>query len=157
VTAGCRCGAPMHPEHPDRCAAGHVVKGNLLALVSGERSTSFWQEHDELYREKREEIATHAGHESYEDAGPKARAAIDGMTQAVILRDSDYSRIVQSGGVLTSSGRVRRVASHWQEMDRRVEAWTRHPELKRVPKEVARSPSEALARAPVIQAAGEER
>lgn len=131
---GCKCGAPAHAELPDRCAAGHVTKGNTAAMVTGERSSSFWLEHDRHYRELLDELAADIGHDSYEDAPAAARGAFDGLAQALILRDSAYRRTVENGGPVMPSGRPRRVAKFQQEMDRRAEAWCRQLGLKRIPK-----------------------
>lgn len=132
-TAVCRCGAPAHPEHPDRCTSGHVVRGNVLALVVGERSRAFWREHDRIYRELREEFARDAGHDSYEDAPAAARVAFDGLAQAAILMEASYRRTVEDGGPLTSQGRTRTAADATERWQRRAEAWARLLGLKRKP------------------------
>src|SRR5207244_1798872 len=52
----CRCGAGPHPEREDRCAAGHVVPGNRLAVVTGSRSAAFWTAHEHVRGEIQRDV-----------------------------------------------------------------------------------------------------
>ncbi len=126
----CRCGVGPHPEFGERCAAGHVLKGNALALVVGARSAAFWAEHN---RDRRELVAA-----VVEDAGATlgtaSRAlllAADSLAQATLIRDSAYLRMVESGGPLTSSGRSRGAFTVWAAALDRVERHLRLVGLKR--------------------------
>ncbi len=145
--AVCRCGVGPHPELGDRCAAGHVLKGNALALVVGARSAAFWNEHSKERWELREAIVSDAGHTS--GNAPRAlELAADGLAQAVLVRDSAFLRLVDSGGPVTSSGRTRRIFTVWCSAADRVERHLRLVGLKRQLK-----PAPTLAE---VMAAGDE-
>lgn len=133
VTAGCKCGAGPHPERPDRCAAGHVLTGNGLAVVAGNRSVAFWTEHERERRALQRAIVEDAGQTLA--AAPRALlVAADGLAQAVLVRDSAFARVVESGGPLTSAGRTRRAFNVWTAAADRVERHVRLLGLKREPK-----------------------
>jgi hypothetical protein len=132
----------------DRCAAGHVLKGNGLAVVTGSRSVAFWEEHSEERRELQRIIVEDLGHK-LEDAPKALLVAADGLAQSMLVRDSAYLRLAAEGGPLTSAGRTRRVFSVWCAATDRVERHLRLIGLKREPRP-ASSPSEALRRAPVV-------
>ena len=134
--AVCRCGAPVHAKLDDRCAGGHVLKGNDLALVVGNRSAAFWAEHEQARHELRDAIITDAGHDP-QDEPPRALViAADGLAQAMLIRDSAYLRMVESGGPLTSSGRTRRAFNVWCTALDRTERHVRLVGLRREPKPV---------------------
>ena len=108
----CRCGAGPSTKHPDRCAAGHVLVGNDLALVVGHRSAAFWREHAVAQREIRDAIIADAGHEPG-DAPRALELAADGAAQAALIRDSAFDRMVQQGGPLTVKGKTRHAFKVW--------------------------------------------
>ena len=131
----CRCGAGPHPEHSDRCAAGHALPGNGLAVVAGHRSVAFWTAHEEARQEQQRVIVEDAGH-TLDDAPHALLVAADGLAQSVLVRDSAFARIVEAGGPLTSSGRTRRAFTVWTAALDRVERHLRLLGLKRVPRPV---------------------
>jgi hypothetical protein len=135
TVAVCSCGAGVHPELPARCAAGHVMSGNALALVVGARSAAFWQAHEEARRAVREDIIADSG-ESPQGAPRALREAADGIAQAKLLRDAAFTRVVEGGGPLTSGGRTRRAFTVWLAATDRLEKHLRLVGLKRVPKAV---------------------
>lgn len=133
LTVECKCGAGPHPEHSDRCAGGHVLQGNGLAVVAGHRSVAFWQEHERERRELQRAVIEDAGH-TLADVPRALLLAADGLAQAVLVRDSAYLRLTESGGPLTSAGRTRRAFTVWTTAADRVERHLRLLGLKRVPK-----------------------
>ncbi|HEX2253147.1 MAG TPA: hypothetical protein VHQ65_07765 [Thermoanaerobaculia bacterium] len=132
-TVRCRCGAVRHAENPDRCASGHALPGNGLAVVAGHRSVEFWQAHEAERRELQRLVVEDAGH-TLHDAPRALLVAADGLAQAVLIRDSAFARVVDSGGPLTSSGRTRRAFTVWSSAVDRVERHLRLLGLKREPK-----------------------
>jgi len=103
--------------------------------VVGHRSAEFWSEHEAQRRSLQRAIVTDAGH-TLEDAPKTLQIAADGLSQAVLVRDSAYARMVESGGPLTSKGRTRRAFSVWCAALDRVERHVRVLGLRRVPKPV---------------------
>ena len=112
ATTICRCGAGPSTKHPDRCAAGHVLRGNDLALVVGHRSIAFWAEHAEAQREIQDSIIADAGHEPG-DAPRALMLAADGAAQAALIRDSAFTRMVEAGGPMTVKGKTRQAFKIW--------------------------------------------
>jgi hypothetical protein len=107
------------------------MAGNSLALVVGAKSVAFWQAHEEARRTVREDIIADAGESS--DTAPKALVlAADGVAQAMLLRDAAFTRVVEAGGPLTSSGRTRRAFAVWLSATDRLEKHLRLVGLKRV-------------------------
>ena len=133
ATTVCRCGAGPSTKHPDRCAAGHVLTGNDLALVVGHRSAAFWREHAEAQREIRDAIIADAGHEPG-DAPRALELAADGAAQAALIRDSAFTRMVQQGGPLTVKGKTRHAFKIWCAALDRAERHLRLVGLRREPR-----------------------
>ena len=132
-TAVCRCGAGPHAELEDRCAAGHVLRENRLAVVTGHLSARFWRDHVQARREIVESLIVDAGHDP--DNAPRALlVAVDGLAQSMLIRDSAFERVVEAGGPLTSSGRTRRAFNVWCAALDRTERHLRLIGLKREPK-----------------------
>src|SRR3954453_8897289 len=104
TAAACRCGAGPHPEHANRCAAGHTVSGNDLALVTGAHSRRFWAGLHSEQQAVRRALLADQGH-TEADAPEALIHAIDGAVQAVLLRDSAFVWIAESGGPTTLRGR----------------------------------------------------
>lgn len=147
--AVCRCGAPLHVEMEGRCAAGHVIRGNDLALVVGATSSAFWAEHEQALREIANAVIADAGH-TPQDA-PKAFAiAAESIAQATLIRDSAYARMAEAGGPLAASGRVRRAFTAWCAAVDRVERHLRVVGVRRVPRPSPSSLAEAFAQAPEV-------
>ncbi len=111
-TTACRCGAPPHPKLADRCEVGHVMKSNMTAFLTGERSVQFWHEHAAARREMAEEIIRDAGF-ALKDAPRALRLVVESAAQAVLVRDSAYERMVEAGGALSSAGNARRCFNVW--------------------------------------------
>jgi hypothetical protein len=135
TASSCRCGAGPHPELDGRCAAGHVVRGNGLALLTGESSSQFWAEHAEAHRERADAVIADAGH-TRTDAPRALTIAADSIAQATLIRDSAYLRLAESGGPLASSGRVRRAFAVWATAVDRVERHLRLVGLRRLSRPV---------------------
>ncbi|MCH7667135.1 MAG: hypothetical protein IH936_14550 [Acidobacteria bacterium] len=135
-TAVCRCGAGSHAELEDRCAAGHVLRENRLAVVTGHRSVQFWRDHAQARREIVESVIADAGHGSDGSAPRALELAADGVAQAALVRDSAYHRMVEAGGPLTSSGRTRRAFEVWVRAMDRLERHLRMVGLRRQPRPV---------------------
>ena len=130
TAAWCRCGAGPHAELAGRCARGHVLLANGLAVVTGATSAAFWREHDRARRELRDAIIADAGHTSA--YAPRALSlAAESIAQSVLVRDSAYLRMVEAGGPLSSSGRVRRAFTVWAAAVDRTERHLRLVGLRR--------------------------
>jgi hypothetical protein len=133
TAAVCRCGAGPHPEHQDRCAGGHVIVGNTMAVVTGSRSGAFWRAHEEARREIRDAVISDSGYTVVE--APRVLATIaDSIAQSVLVRDAAYARMVEAGGPMTSSGRARRCFQVWAASTDRIEKNARLVGLRRAPK-----------------------
>ena len=131
----CVCGAAPHPDDPNRCQKGHLIRGNQAALVVGHRSAIFWQQHAEAQREIRDSIITDAGHEPG-DAPRALELAADGAAQAALIRDAAFIRMVEQGGPLTSKSKTRAAFKIWSAALDRVERHLRLVGLKREPRPV---------------------
>ncbi len=145
----CRCGAGPHAERADRCAAGHVVRGNGLALVVGAYSAAFWAAEAEARRVTREAVLNDQGH----SVGGAPRALVltaEGIAQAEILRDAAYQHLVRDGGPMAASGRVRRAYTVWLTASDRLERHLRLVGLRRVPKPAPTSFADAIMEAPEV-------
>jgi len=126
----CRCGAGPHPELEGRCSAGHVGRGNGLAVVTGQRSVAFWAAEAGARREIARGVIQDSGHVDG-DAPTALGIAAEGIAQAVLVRDSAYRRLVESGGPLTASGRARRAFAVWLAASDRLERHLRLVGLER--------------------------
>ena len=111
----------------------------------GAHSAAFWLEHDAARREVAAAIIADAGH-TLEDAPRALAIAAETIAQAVLIRDSAYLRLVEAGGPLAASGRVRRAFIAWCSAADRLERHLRLVGLRRVPRPVP-SLAEALAMA----------
>ena len=119
-SAPCPCGAGAHAADAGRCAAGHLVRGNTAAVVTGMQSAAFWREHAAARREIAEAIITDAGHDAA--SAPRALAlAADSIAQATLIRDATYLLMVEACGPLTPTGRVRRAFNVWSSAADRLE------------------------------------
>ncbi len=134
--AVCRCGAGPHPEHDDRCAGGHVIAGNTLALIHGARSAAFWQEHAALVRGRYEAILADQGQSDPEEAPMAMRIAVAALARASVLEEGIAQRVCELGGPLTDDGRVRRAHQRWESVFDRVMAGLRIVGLARTPASV---------------------
>ena len=131
----CSCGADRNTKHRSRCVAGHVLTGNTEALVVGHRSAAFWREHEEKRQELQNALIIDAGYE-LDDAPRALEIAADGLAQAMLVRDSAYLRMVDSGGPLTSGGRTNRAFVVWIAALDRTEKHLRLIGLQRKPRPV---------------------
>ena len=112
TATACKCGAGVHEANADRCARGHALKANTLALTSGARSTQFWQAAEAERQRLRRELLANKGLREL-DAPAALVAVADGAAQAVLLRDGAFQRLIDSGGPMTSADRARRVFAVW--------------------------------------------
>lgn len=150
IERACKCGADRHTKHADRCAGGHPLKGAAgPALVVGNRGAAFWRQHEEARQEIRKAIIADQGL-SETDAPRALQLAAESIAQAVLVRDSAYTRLVEAGGPLSSSGRTRRCFTVWAMSVDRVERHLKLVGLKKTPKGVATSFAEALRAAPKV-------
>ena len=129
----CRCGAGPRPGDGERCTRGHLMPGNVAAVVVGERSAAFWAAHEAARRETRRAVIEDAGYHEH-DAPEALQLAADGIGQARLLRDSAFLRVVESGGPMTAKGRARRAFTVWLAASDRLERYLRLVGLARVPK-----------------------
>jgi hypothetical protein len=104
----------------DRDRSGRFTAGNKAALIVGDRSAAFWNDVDALKRDIARQLVSDAGFTD-DDAPEALRRVADGLAQAVLVRDSAFQRLVESGGPLTSSGRARRAFAVWVAACDRVE------------------------------------
>lgn len=146
----CRCGAKPHQVQPNRCARGHGMSGNGLALVTGERSAVFWSAAEGLRSEIREAAIADAGH-SHEDAPRTLLVAADGLAQAVLMRDAAYLRAVEQGGPMSSDSRARRAWAVWESAAAIVERHVKTLGLKRTGRQLPKTPMDAIAALPELE------
>jgi hypothetical protein len=126
----CRCGAGPSAAHKDRCANGHVLKGNTAAILVGAESVTFWRAEQAARDEITQDILADRGTTPSE--APRAMVLVaDTIAQAKILRDSAYKRIVETGGPLASDGRARRAFEVWCAAADRLEKHLRLVGLER--------------------------
>lgn len=130
----CRCGASAHPEHADRCAAGHVIPGNLTATKSGAKSLAFWSAAAPAVHQLAAEVLADQGHADVGSAPAVMRKAALALARAEVLAESCWWRVAESGGPLASSGKVRASFAAWQAADKRAESWARLLGVQRVPR-----------------------
>src|SRR5215210_7356601 len=96
-----------------RDARGRFGQGNLAAVLTGERSAAFWRAQEGACREIVEAVVTDNGF-TVADAPRTLVMAAEGLAQSVLIRDSAFRRMVESGGPLTVKGRTRRALAVWQ-------------------------------------------
>ena len=130
--AVCSCGAGPHPSNPGMCARGHFVRGNSAAVVHGSRSLKFWRDHDEMRGELVAGILADKA-TTREDASEALILAADALSQAAIVCQSAYSRMAESGGPLSSSGKARRCYSVWSDSVVKVERLVKLIGLEKAP------------------------
>lgn len=129
----CRCGAGPSQTRAGRCARGHVLRGNTLALVAGLESPRFWAEHEELRRSLVAGLVRDSGES--EDNPPTALAIeADIIAKSVIVADSAYDRMLLEGGPLSQSGKARKAFTVWLAATDRLERHIRLVGLKRAPR-----------------------
>jgi hypothetical protein len=81
----------------------------------------------------RQAIIADNGYTNESDAPRALSTAADGLAQAVLLRDSAFMRVLESGGPLSSAGRPRRAFVVWSADSDRVERHLRLIGLQRAP------------------------
>ena len=130
-----RASAPSGADGPtsDRGADGRFLRSNRAALIVGARSAAFWAAQDDARREIRRDVLNDKGYTEI-DAPRALGIAADGIAQAVLLRDSAFLRMVESGGPLTHGDRARRSFGVWQSAGDRLERYLRLVGLDRAPK-----------------------
>jgi hypothetical protein len=132
-------GAPEPFGHvgaePDRGPDGRFRPGNRAALVAGQHSAAFWRGVEAVRAEGRRALLAQRGH-AEADAPLALVHAVDGAVQAVLLRDSAFLRIVESGGPTTLRGRRRVAFRIWTEASDRAERLLRLIGLDRVAKPI---------------------
>jgi hypothetical protein len=96
-----------------RDSSGRFARGNTAALVAGARSEAFWRLAE---AERAEIVASVLAAKGFREAdAPVAlRTLATGLAQAKLLRDSAFERVVESGGPLAASGRVRAAFGVWK-------------------------------------------
>ena len=114
---------------------GQFVRGNVAALVVGDRSAQFWQECDANRRDIVNAVVQDGGH-TLDDAPRALRLAAEGIAQAAIVRDAAFARMVESGGPLTSRDRGRRSLTVWLAASDRMLRHLQVIGLRRVPRPV---------------------
>src|SRR5262245_45912951 len=92
---------------------GRFTTGNTAALVSGARSQAFWAG---VEGQRRALVARtlEAKGTTPADASPPLLAAADGLAKALLLRESEWERVKQTGG-------QRGAVKAWEAADGRVE------------------------------------
>jgi hypothetical protein len=93
---------------------GRFIRGNVAALVTGERSRQFWLAAERERRATRAALLRQRGYASAQDAPPALVAVADGAAQALLVRDGCFNRLVESGGPTTTKDRHRAVLRAWE-------------------------------------------
>lgn len=112
TAAVCRCGASAHDELSRRCVKGHVMPGNVLALVVGQRSAQLWAAEAQARKEVADAVIADAGFRPGEEPRALAMAA-QSLAQALMVQTSAYLRMAEEGGPLSASSRARRAFGVW--------------------------------------------
>lgn len=115
LEARCSCGRSRHATDPTRCAGGHPWRGLPgPALIVGATSAHFWAAAEALVAERRRAYLHQCGYR--EADAPRDLADIStGLAQAVLMRDSAFARIADSGGPTTIQGRTRAAYPVWKD------------------------------------------
>jgi hypothetical protein len=92
---------------------GQFERGNLVALKTGERSRQQFDLQATERRDLSDAILKQLGHTDMSAAPETLKRFVDGTTQAVLLRDSAFLRVIESGGAITSNGRQRAAYAVW--------------------------------------------
>lgn len=122
VTVHSPAAAPFRADgaETDRAADGRFQRGNRAALIVGARSAAFWaSQHDARQAFIAGILSDHGC--APDDAPAALMAAADGLAQAVLLRDSAFHRIAESGGPTSLRGRRRAALSVWLDASDRFE------------------------------------
>jgi hypothetical protein len=127
------CGASG--AETDRDGKGRFVRGNRAALVHGARSAAFWNAVSSAQAAARAAILSDLGHD-LDDAPHALIKAVDGLVQAVLIRDAAFTRIAEMGGPTTLRGRHRAAFRVWAEAADRAERHMRLIGIRRVPRQV---------------------
>lgn len=120
----------------DRGPDGKFVLRNTAAVNVGNRRARFIVEHEAAIRETRDAIVSDAG-ETWGTAPKALQLASESAAQAVIIQQSAFARMVESGGPLTSAGRTRRAFAIWLQATDRLEKHLRLIGLRRQPRPTA--------------------
>jgi hypothetical protein len=113
-----------------------VAPGNRTAVVVGQFSERFWAAEADARQAIRAAVVSAKGHTEC-DAPPMLACTAESVAQSVLIRDSAYQRIAESGGPLASSGRVRRSFAVWCAAVDTLERATRLLGLERTAREIA--------------------
>lgn len=134
--AVCSCGAPQHAKLPDRCAGGHVIRGNALALIHGERSLQTREQDLELAEQVAASILADRGYDDPEDAPTALVVAASTLARAAVAEARTFERV----GDLAGDRREHRAHQKWMALVDKVYAGLRVVGLDSidVPKEVQR-------------------
>lgn len=84
VLGPCGANGPESARGDRDAVTGRFTPGNRAALVVGEHSTSFWREHEQEYRERREAMLRDCGH-TEADAPRALLDVVDGAVQGVLI------------------------------------------------------------------------
>lgn len=136
----CPSGGEHERDERGGCTKCHrFLAKNTKALVVGDRSAAFWRAAAAERTAIVASVVADAGH-TVEDAPRALLVAADALAQAILIQQSAFVRLVESGGPLTSANRTRRALIVWQGAVDRTEKFLRLVGLRRVPK-----PAEDLA------------
>lgn len=125
-------------------STGRFRPGNRAALVVGQHSAAFWADVEAVQRARRRALLSDRGHT--EDDAPQALLdAVDGVVQAVLLRDSAFLHLAASGGPATLRGRRRAAFNVWLAASDRALRYLQLVGLERKARHV--DPLEAVRRA----------
>jgi hypothetical protein len=126
----CSCGARRHATDPNRCARGHMFKGNVLALQDGARSGQFWNAVDSERRQLVAAIVEDAGY-ALADAPKSLHLAADSLAQACLLQHAAFLRLAEVGGPFAQTGRARQSFLVWSAATDKVIQFARLLGLRR--------------------------
>jgi hypothetical protein len=127
------CGANGPEAGRDRL--GRFTAGNTAAVTHGARSSAFWKAVQGAQAAARAAILSDLGHD-LDDAPHALIRAVDGLVQAVLIRDAAFTRIAELGGPTTLRGRHRAAFRVWAEAADRAERHMRLVGIRRVPRQI---------------------
>jgi hypothetical protein len=101
--------------------------------VTGANSLAFWRAQAEARQAIEDGVFADAGF-SRTDAPEVLRHVASSVAQAVVVQQSAFARLVESGGPMTAAGKQRRAFVVWLQASDRVERFARLLGLRRVPR-----------------------
>jgi hypothetical protein len=128
MSDACRCGAPAHESDPQRCAAGHVLAGNMAAATHGGWSYERGKGGPDALPPAMQQTAADFRAAVISDrGGDEHLTAIEGAYIRRLGELEVVARLIGADlarrGLMTPKGRVRPTFNRWLEV---LDRWDRY-------------------------------